>query len=389
MKKSIFFSYIVLIISIASCSLIARKEFRSTMRDIYQKTETLYSYIWDEKQFKDPANKAKIKELLDAIDQDFHQVDTITTVSDNKTAKNDPSFIIALQSQSRLLKRAKTSLENGELDLSLFTLKGMTENCVSCHSRFNVTTDFVGTSVRSTDTSVEARLSEGEFLIATRQFKKAEDSLFQLAEELASLKSGTGASLDALRLWLLVKIRVQEEFSSSADYLSKLKEKPAFTTNEKLIVSKWIVDLKDISVSKFSIKTDPTDIQINKAKELLGDISNERLELDDEKDFIKTAFATAILHELLIREITEEERKTVYLLISAAYSRITIPFLENLSSLYLETVIRTYPGSAEAKTAYQLFKRKFDYNHTGSGGESVEKTEEEFLNELRDLSGSK
>lgn len=352
-----------------------RDQLQVKMIDAYQSSAKLFSYVWNPKLFMEKSSEPHVKKLLKNLSRDFHNIDNVKGISE------DPGFEIALDAQNRLLNDIIDRFEDGNKEYAWWKLKGVTHNCVACHSRFSSNTDFIGINVQPADTSFEARLAAAEFLIASRQFSKADQELIMLAENLSQFDSSVSFSMEVLRLWLLVHVRVHETYHGAAVELSKIKDSGKFIEEQKNVLSSWIIDLQTLQAEKrFNFKN-----SIDEVVSLLGDLESERTFDQDDRSFVKTARASALLHTFALGDVDKDEKPMLLLLLGASYQRMTIPSLKSLAPLYFEECIRSYPKSAAAKTAFQLFSWEFSFSHTGSGGEQLDDDDSILINELKDL----
>jgi hypothetical protein len=359
------------------------KEITQAMRNVNNVHERLFSYVWSKDQFENPDNKEAILSLLVDLHAHFDKL-KVTQLTDNKiAASKDPGFEITLRVQEDLLKEARDRFEQGDLPYAKFKLKGITENCIVCHSRFEVKSDFDGSRPIAEGTDFEDRIRIGEYLVATRQFARASDYLYSLAKEVSELSSGSSLALDAVRLWLLVEVRVKEDFHGSASQLSSLIDKPSFQGDTREVLSRWVVDLQSLQSNK-QTQSDTLDSKslLSIVKDLLGGKFSSRTLGEDNLDFIKTARCSALLHVLLARELSLEERRETLKYLAIAYSRMPILFLKHLAPMYQELLIRNFPHSIEAREVFKLYKEQFEFERTGSGGDYA--TAEDLL-KLEDL----
>lgn len=383
-RKKLFLS---LFIFLSACSFDSTKndkskdDLKAPMRDAYKVSSKLFSYVWSPNLFMQDSNSKEISFLLTSLIDDFHSIDKFGS------KKTDPSFAIALNAQQRLLTDAHQRFNEGNKEYSWWKLKSLTHNCAACHSRFSSRVDFLGSYAAGNDTSFEAKLASSEFLIASRQFSKASNELISVAESVSSLAGGSTYALQALRLWLMLEVRVKESFHGAASELSRIVDSGNLNQEQKSLISSWIVDLQSIqTLDKPSKSSDKFD----QVKLLLGFDNNNLFEprtiFQDDIDLVKTIRASALMHSLSFDSLSEVEKADNLLFLGISYQRSTIPSFKDLSSLYFEQCIRQFPNTPQSKVAFQLFESDFHLLHTGSGGENVASDELEFLNELRKLS---
>jgi hypothetical protein len=361
--------------SLVSCSLYQKDDthLQKKMRDAYQVSAKLFSYVWNPSLFMDPATEKEVSSLLLRMKDDFHKIDS----SDGQ----DPGFVIALGAQNRLIEDIIQRFDEGNKEYAWWKLKGVTHNCVACHSRFSSRTDFIGVDVVASDVTFESKIAVAEFLIASRQFSKASKELYRLAESLSKLEGGSSYAVQVLRLWLLVQVRVQESYHGAASELARIKDSGDFSVEQDNLISKWIVDLQGVQSEKAFVIKDP----LYEAEMLLGTLIEDRTFAQDDEDLVKTVRAGAILHQFSLGDIQKSKKPRLLMLLGVSYQRLTIPSLKALSPVYFEQCIREFPGTEESKIAYALYEKDFELLHTGSGGSHVSEDEVSLLEELRQI----
>jgi hypothetical protein len=359
--------------SLVSCSLYQKNDthLQKQMRDAYLISAKLFSYVWNPTLFMDPATEKEVSRLLLRMKDDFHKIDS----SDGK----DPGFIIALGAQNRLIEDIVQRFDEGNKEYAWWKLKGVTHNCVACHSRFNSRTDFIGVDVIASDVTFESKIAAAEFLIASRQFSKASKELYRLAESLSNLEGGNSYAVQVLRLWLLVQVRVQESYHGAASELARIKDSGDFSVEQDTLISKWIIDLQGVQSEKAFVIKDP----LHEAEMLLGALIEDRTFAMDDEGLVKTVRAGAILHQFSLGDTGKSKKAKLLMLLGVSYQRLTIPSLKALSPVYFEQCIREFPGTEESKIAYALYEKDFELLHTGSGGSHISEDEVKLLKELR------
>ncbi len=346
------------------------------MRDAYQASAKLFSYVWTPSSFMNDSYEKEISSLINRLVKDFHKIE-----SDSKD-QDDPGFAVALNAQNRLLADAYERFNEGKKEYAWWKLKGLTHNCAACHSRFSSRMDFLGVHASGDDTSFEAKLAASEFLIASRQFSRASRELLKLTESVSGLKGGGTYALQALRLWLMVEVRVQESFHGAASELSRIKDTENLTEEQKHLLSSWIVHLQELQSMKPFFED--TSV-ISHVRDLLGSLTEERTLSQDDIDLVKTARASSLLHSLSFEELSSAGKREALLLLGVSYQRNTVPGFKDLAPMFFEQCIRQFPHTPEAKMSYELFEREFQMLHTGSGGEYVSDDEQKLLDKLKAL----
>lgn len=344
--------------------------FRTEMQDAYSASTQLFSYIWSPGEFSKKENRKHILDLLDRLTQDFHRVEKLAG-----TAGKEPGFAVTLQINQELLQDASNRLARGEVTYANWRLRNISENCISCHARYAVPTDFVGAPPLVQDNSFDGQIAAAEFLFASRQFEKAAEAFYSLAESVGSLESGSRLALRGLQRWLMIQVRVKLSFSEAAEQLKNFLKKVSLRPEEAIIVGSWIKDLKALEKNRTSAKD-----SLAYAKNLLGDLSSEKSLPEEERSLVNTLRASGIIHETI--HLTKNRRLALYLL-ALAYYHLPLDFLDVFKELYLEQVIREFSHTKESADAYKLYEALVESENTGSGGIHLDETEAQKLQELQ------
>ena len=350
---------------------------RPDMRGAYNSVYDLYSYVWAPGKFEDPANRQKIQSLLNDLNQRFHSIENIAP-----NRRQEPGFAISLQTQRRIIDDARTRFQAGATDYARWRLKGIVSNCVSCHTRFQIPVDFIGARPSMPGEGLEEQLAYGDFLLATRQFTEASNYYLNLAEQFAQHEETRYAVLRALKYWLLVEVRVKGRPAVAREQLATLTASQPLNPGDRATIETWMEELQSLAAA---VPSKP----LEHAQTLLGDVLTYRTESENVSELPKTLTATAELHKLLDNPQTSStERREALLLLATAYVRLPIRSLEVFRELYLESCIREFPGTSEARQAFFLYKQVVEETHTGTSGLHLEDDEKAHLDELRKLAAA-
>lgn len=350
---------------------------RSEMRDVYKAANELYWYVWSPDKFMDDQNHERILRLLNRLSDDFHKVAQAAP-----RAEDESSFRIALVSQQSMLRDVRERFASGEKKYANWHLRGLINSCVSCHSRFGDETDFWGgVDLLPEDRSFDARLAAAEFLVASRQFDTGAAELMRLAKESAQVPSGTFHAIEALKRWLVVEVRVKERFGAAAERLSELLGKSAFGAVQRGVLEAWITDLDGLEDQGDKAPKSP----LARAQMLLAPVMSGVSVDIQERKLVRTLRATALLHGLLRDEANGAVRREAALMLAVAYSQMPINTLEVFSPMYLERCILEFPGTKEAKRAYEFYRERLEFLSSGSGGLHIEDEDAKKLAQLKSL----
>lgn len=288
-------------------------------------------------RFQDSSNEATIEQLLSHLADGFHSLENLEHTLDS-------GFRVALRAQQQLIEEIRNDFARGDKRYANQRLRALSSNCIACHSRFSADTQFFGAS----PPNQQDTLSKAEFLFATRQFHKASDLLLSYAEDLKEGPFFAEYAMQALKLWLVIEVRVLKRFDYAASVLDDWDADSIFVEPQSSVVRSWAADLRLLAASRRPAKP----LVIEARSLLAGEINGP---IDEEKELVKTLRATVVLHQYL--EGPALKRAEATYLLALAYNRLPIDALSPLRDLYLEEVMLGFPKSGEAQQAYALYRK--------------------------------
>lgn len=375
MAKNTKITLVILLFGLACGQRPEPQSVREAMQNAYQDTKDLYGYLWTPGAFSNPENKQRIQVLLERLSSDFHNVKNV-----GAEMEREPGFQVSLATHRSLLSDVERQFRAGNIDYSAWKLRGLTASCIGCHSRQRVFVDFLGDMPSISDSSVESQQAQAEFLFASRQFEASRDKLVDLATLVGKSESGGSIAFDALKLWLVIEVRVRSRFAKAAYDLSSItKDLTALEPYEAAFL-KWKEDLNSLA------KTHRADrISVKEAERLLIPVLKNELLKIDEQHLVTTLAATAVLHQFLETPRTAQERRKAVYLLALAYGHIPISALELFEEFYLEQCIREFPETQEARTAYIHLEDLLEQRNSGSSGIHMDEKDLKRLGTLRRL----
>ncbi len=362
------------ILLILGCSR-SNGELRSTMRSVYATTASLFRLAWRPTEFKDPKNEKRIKNSLESLIQSFHTVEGAS-----EAYQREPCFLVTLNTHEAALRDISARFTDGKKDYAIWKLRALTSNCIACHSRYQVSTDFIGDEPIPVDASFSSKLAAAEFLIATRQFDRADKDLYELARTIVSLPGGSTDAIEALELWLLIEVRVKNRPLRAAERLEQYLNEAAPSPEVRDTIQAWRSDLLEIGAQQDGLDG------VQKARKLLHEVAGNVTIDQDKARLVPTLYASALLHSLLQSELDSATRREALYLLAVAYAHLPISSLEYFSELYLEQCIREFPGTEESKKSYSILESLIEFKSSGSSGVHVDPADAQLLKELKALS---
>ncbi|MDZ4787142.1 MAG: hypothetical protein SGJ02_13805 [bacterium] len=328
---------------------------KDSMRGIYSSYKDLQPFILSRNVFFDKKNQPKILELVTSLQSGFHTIDKV-----DKKFHSEPGFATNILIVHETLTQVIKDLRRGSTEYDLRLLKGITQNCSTCHSTYNPDLNFHDTLPKELQENPAAK---AQFLMATRQFQEAEKAFLTAAK----INKDTGDSLKNLRQWLVIQTRINDQ---PDDALTKLQE---FQKNNKVLYSYENEEIEDWIKSLKSWKNDSLKLSaFAKAKILLRTPLSSPEPIYASVHAVDLLRASGMLHRgLSDRSIKGIERGESFYMLGYIYSKLPLFFIDELPEIYFEQCIRENPNSEVARSAHAIYKDLIILNYTGSGGTHV------------------
>lgn len=342
-----------------------------TMKKAYGAFKALQPFISDRNSFAAPENEPEIIKNLEKLQANFHSLDKKRT-----GYESDPTFETSLELAEELIDSSLVRFKQGNKRWVLWRLRTLSSHCYSCHATHEIDAGFH-------DEETEKNLPEdeyirGEFYLASRQFDKASRAFLRAAVD----ESEETETLDALRKWLTITTRIQADPKVAIRQLKQVVQLTSLTAHEVETIKAWLV-----SLTRW-LKEKPSDLsQLEKAELLITESAEPDDPAFEAGGTVELLRASGMLHRRLDESglSKEEHRKSLYLL-GLAYSKMPQFFINELPEVYLEQVIRAYPGSEEAKKAHKLYYDIIVDGFTGSSGTNIPDDVQAKLDFLEKLS---
>jgi hypothetical protein len=353
-------------------------KIRQEMQGVYPTISELYTYLWSDKDISTPESREAVGKILDNLINTFHKVEKKSVAS-----QNEPGFKAAYDANMYLLQDVRKQVPTASSDYLKWRLRGVTANCASCHTRLEAPRNFPGEIPVDKSLSAESQVAQGDFLIATRQFDRADTYFLNLSTAFIASDINRPYFWEAVKRYLLVVTRVERDYKVASENLRKLKNKNYLIEEESYRLGNWIAHLSEFRFPKKRSEMIPL------SRALLNTVIGQQKIDVDEDNFASTLLATSLLHQYLNEETTNEERKEAMLLLGEAYSHLPLDLFNTFPELYLTQCINEFPGTEEAKIAYQMLQERIYFISSGSGGTNVVPEDARRLRDLRQKAWAK
>ena len=340
------------------------------MRQVYQAFRELHPLIAIESEFRKEGNRGRINQLLSHLEQGLHGVDSLAV-----RYSSAPGFEAQLASLKSMLREAGQSFKGGDVGWAHWQLRTVANHCQSCHTSYDVGVRFYDPKAKLEGLNDFER---GEFYLATRQFALAKDAFLRAATK----PPADHYTLEALRKWLIIYIRVNKQPEQAIIELQRiLKKNQRLTSYDQREIGEWLKSLKRWRNQRRVMQT-----SIENAEALMHDALISDQPLYSSVGAVELLRSTAMLHELLQhgRLPAGDVRRALYLL-GMGYSKLRLYFANELPEFYLENCIRRFPKTQEARLSYQLYRETMLLGYTGSRGTHLPDDLKLKLSELHDL----
>ncbi|MCB0311093.1 MAG: hypothetical protein KDD42_07650 [Bdellovibrionales bacterium] len=348
----------------------ARGEVLSSMQAAYRAFQELQPLISSEQEFVKPDNQEEISALLDTLRTKFGNVLEVKS-----NFSTEPGFASTLHVLNDMLNDAYNRFNEGKKGYALWRMRTVSNYCVSCHTRFEVSQDFHPVPA---DISKLNAFEKGEFYLASRQFEKAKSAFLAAARD----KKLAIYRIDSLRKWLIIYTRVDPDPSAAIGELQKLGRTLKLNSTEREEIGGWLASLRRWA-NESKAKIDP----LRKAETLIVQGIGTLDPLSGDRSAVELLRASGILHALLEDKEDQYSKKRGHMLylLGLAYSELPFFFGNELPEMFLEQSIREAPGSSDARKAFRLYQTIVTRGFTGSGGTQLPDDVKLNLSELRQV----
>lgn len=354
-----------------------RVKTRSIMSDIYLILQDILPTSIDQQAFHDLKNRSHLQRQARKLAKNARHLE-------QHVMANEPALSYVAHSMEQDAVDISQRLQEGRLEEARFVLHNITENCVSCHTKFDAQADFPGSKdfFKKVNINHLTLSDRGRLQIAMRQFDQAMNSMEGL------FRDGNTAPADlyfqeAFTDYLKVTLQVRRDLDRAQKTLTtflKRRDTPAFVADH---VQDWIAALADIHRHKWlSTKS------LQTARTLVAKAQQQMDYPRDRDGLVYLITASGVLHAYMsdskIKKSTAETSECYYLL-GLIESVIGRSFWVSQSEFFLESAIRTDPKSNHARKAFTLLEEHMILDYSGSSGLHMPLNVKQRLQELRKL----
>jgi hypothetical protein len=367
MKKLTALSYVALcVIALPLGMACHAEEVRKSMNSLLLPFKAIQPYIASQEKFTAPENREAVFSVIQDLRKNFHTLESVPS-SFHKL----PGFDENLSAATDLLDDTSRRFQEGKVSYAWWRVRKLPSDCFTCHATYKVSSRYSNPGV--IDETLDP-LNKGRFLLATRQFKEAQDQFLLVLKDRDSRLYFN----EALRSLLLISIRIDKDPLEGVARLKQVLNTSDLPEEDAREAKNWIRQLTAWSKEKPARARDTVAF----AEQLItaGAVSSPTRAQDD----VALLRGTAILHTQLEQgTIRNDARPRALYLLGFAYTKLPLFFSESWAEMYLERCIKEFPGTVTAKQAFSIYRDQIVDDYTGTAGTNIPAEVQLHLEELR------
>lgn len=350
------------------------------MQGLAGEVKDLLPYLYDRAAFEAPENRERVQNFLNNFAQGAHKIDTEMAKG---LAGDDPMVSYSLENLSGDLQRASASYGRGQFEYARYVTKSSLNHCFRCHS----VTQAGASAAWDLETVQDLKLApleKADLLVATRKYDKALAFLEQLLNSNQFLKERPFDYESALRHYLALMIRVQNNPARALEEMKRISKNPETPHYISEQLGGWIQSLERWSKEKASPKKSAKGVLRLATERFQQARRIQRFEKDHAGD-VEFLRVTSILHEGLRHLKSEEDQAQALFLLGNAYEVLDELGSWNLHETYYEMCVRRAPRAAVARKCINRLEASIFMGYSGSAGTNIPMEERERVESLKRL----
>jgi hypothetical protein len=364
----------VLVLGVAAAPVRAEEDAEKTrdrMREIFASMQLLLPLSADG-DLAEPDDRTAVTRALESLASD---ADLLA----KHAGGDDPARRFLGRSLAADARNALDRYREGRTESAAFLVQQATENCIACHSKLRspgdspLATNFVDeTALAKLRPEERARMQ-----IALRQF---DDALATLETLFADPAVHPSTMLGPLTDYLLVAVRVRGDYERPVPVLEAFAKRADLWVQLRGDVQQWIRDLRELR----GLREQPPSLA--SARRLVEEARTRHPLGPDQRNLVRYIVASSQLHRWLESgDHPAKEQSEAWQLLGVCELQTGDTFWLSQAEFYLETAIRSAPGSESARRAYELLEAEMIGSFTGAAGVDLPPSIATRLTELRKL----
>lgn len=333
------FLRLVLLTSIVATAASAADKFqpeawRSQMTALSTTLVDSFPFLYSAREFRDPKNRKIILRHLNRLGNTIH---ALPAESGEGLIGAEPLIQSARLDVRDQLNESLHLFEQKKYEAAQQKVHAQMQRCFACHTAYQVGPRFPTANVEVMKMPTQFILGKAIAFGALRQF----DGALKLIEGVGFSHIDKKAPLsdDLLKLYLLVALRSEENFSRALLFIDRLNKESTLPK----VFEAWVADIR--AWQDLSGKKDPDKMKayIEERKKASKDQLKDSL-------FIACLFESSILHKKLAAKVSSpQEKAEIFLQLGKSYSGLGFSPLGDLAKLYFHACAKVVPLESAGK----------------------------------------
>jgi hypothetical protein len=366
MKKTNHPALLLLACAIAALpARLSSQEIRSEMNSLLRPFRAIQPYIASEERFLDPEQRDVVSQIIQDLRTNFHKLENIPSKYHAL-----PGFDENVRAVADLLDDSGRRFNEGKTSYAWWRLRKLPSDCFTCHATYKVENRYSNAAV--IDPSLDP-LNRARFLLATRQFKEAQEAFLAVLRN----RDYRLQFNEALRSLVLITTRISRDPTEGAEQLRDIVRSSSLPDEDAREALQWAAELDSWGREKSALQ--PHAMRL--AEQLIERGSKDTPDMP--QNDVALLRGTAIIHQQLEEgKVPKELRPRALYLLGFAYTKLPLFFSESWAEMYLERCITEFPGTALAKKAYAVYREQIIDDYTGTAGTDIPAEIQLHLEEL-------
>jgi len=348
---------------------------QSIMHSLFDPMSKVLPLSLDDNAFKSAEHRGEITALLKDL-QDH------ATVLEMHGKRKDRAFEFIAKSFKNDAKNIYRWYTHGAYDEAQFTLRNITDNCITCHSSLPEHHKFPPAKAFFKAVQVDSLspLAKASYYVMSRQFDEALNS-YEAYFKQKDVSPSTLVTQSAFIDYLKICANVKQDLARPQRLIDAVTLRSDISTATKAQLKRWSATLAELDKRQSLRKTNLGD-----AREILAHGRDKMEYLRDRDGIIHYLVASAILNRYVHDHPDRgQDVAEAYYMLGITESLLGHSFWLSRTEFYLESAIRLAPKAPFAPKAFDLLEQSYIASFSGSSGTHVPDDVRDLLAELQQL----
>lgn len=376
-QKIFLFVTALALLSCQSSSASKPENWSGDMQELATAFEDLIPILYDTQKFQNPTNKSSVETKIKNFSERIHHIHPDKA---QNLYGNDPLMLKGLENLKEVAGRSLANFKMGRTLYSQRLLQQSARYCFQCHTRTPSGPEHMyWQNFQVEKFNLEAH-EKAQVYVAMRQYDKAKEALQTFINKGHEDDGLTLLREQDMKYYMLIAVRGQSNFTDAQRLVTQELKNEKLSPSFRGTLTTWKKDL-----AKWQKQFATTSPTLESAKKVLGAKATS-VENYKDADLIKALVGATLLHESLRHHQDKKKQSETYFLLGKIYDSFEVGGFWDLSDLYLEMCIETFPHSSQAVNCYQRLKDSMIIKNSGSSqGVALSEPEDVYLQRLQTL----